>query len=392
VSLTDELFAVVRVISLGMLIIATGAFLYREFSFSRIVFALLWFNATLLVFLGRSLIFALERRFYRKGRHLRLAVILGNDHRAADLYGRLHNHPSFGFSIVGYFAQNPAGKKSLLSTAPYLGTLDSAPAKIRDTGVDLAFIALGPKDHPALFEFIAECEGINIEFMMIPDMLEVLTSRMQLTEFSGIPFLKIISLPFTLWGRVIKRSFDIAAAAVLLTLLSPLLGVIALAVKASSRGPVFFSQERVGLDGKPFMMLKFRSMKAGSEQKDSEAGLGIKHDPRRTGIGIVLRKTGLDELPQLLNVLKGEMSLVGPRPERSSYVEQFRESVPKYLDRHRVKTGITGWAQVNGLRGDTSIDERVRYDLYYIENWSMWLDIKILLRTIRAALDFRNVH
>jgi exopolysaccharide biosynthesis polyprenyl glycosylphosphotransferase len=177
-----------------------------------------------------------------------------------------------------------------------------------------------------------------------------------------------------------------------LLLLSPLWIVIALLIRLTSRGPVLFSQERVGLDGRRFVMYKFRSMKSGSEHFDNAAGLGIRHDPRRTRIGAILRKTSLDELPQLLNVLRGDMSLVGPRPERMHYVQQFSERVPRYLDRHRVKTGMTGWAQVNGLRGDTSINERIKYDLYYIENWSLTFDIKILLRTLRAALAIKEVH
>jgi exopolysaccharide biosynthesis polyprenyl glycosylphosphotransferase len=273
----------------------------------------------------------------------------------------------------------------------YLGRIDQAPAFIRSRGVDLAFIALRSKDHQALFEFISECEGMNIDFLMVPDVLDVLTSQMRLTELEGIPLLKIKSVPFTLWGRVLKRTLDLVVSFVLLVLLSPFLILIALLIKLDSRGPVFFSQERVGLDGRRFRILKFRSMRTDVDQYDQSLVLGIRRDPRRTRVGIWLRKLSIDETPQLINVLRGEMSLVGPRPERTNYVEKLAERVPRYLDRHRVKTGITGWAQVNGLRGDTSIEERVRYDLYYIENWSVALDMKILLRTIRAALNFKHV-
>jgi exopolysaccharide biosynthesis polyprenyl glycosylphosphotransferase len=213
----------------------------------------------------------------------------------------------------------------------------------------------------------------------------VLTSQVKVRELEGIPFLKIKGIPLSAWGRVTKRLFDVVVSGLTLVLLSPLLVAIAAAIKLDSRGPVLFRQQRVGLDGRPFKMYKFRSMQEGSEKFDAQAGLGQKNDPRRTGIGRLLRNTSLDELPQLWNVLKGEMSLVGPRPERSRFVQEFGAAVPKYLDRHRVKTGVTGWAQVNGLRGDTSIEERVKYDLYYIENWSLAFDIKILLRTIRAA-------
>ncbi len=391
VTLADELFGIVKVISLGMLIVATGAFLYREFSFSRIVFLLLWFNALAFVFCGRATLLWFERKAYARGRHLRQAVILGNDSLAADLYQRLHRHRSFGFQILGYFAERPAEQRLSLPADQYLGSIAVAPGFIRTRGVDLAFIALRSEDHRVLFDFISECEGLNIDFMMVPDVLEVLTSQMKLTELEGIPLLKIKSVPFTMWGRVLKRSVDLCVSLILLALLSPLFALIAALIKLDSRGPVFFKQERVGLDGRKFLMFKFRSMKTGSEQFEQSVVLGIRDDPRRTRVGIWLRKSSIDEIPQLLNVLRGEMSLVGPRPERTTYVQKFQEIIPRYIDRHRVKTGITGWAQVNGSRGDSSIEERVRYDLYYIENWSLTLDLKILLRTIRAALDFKQV-
>ncbi len=391
VTLADELLGIVKVISLGMLMVATAAFLYREFSFSRIVFFLLWANAIVFVFSGRGLVLWLERKAYSRGRHLRQAVLVGNDALAADLYARLHKHRSFGFQILGYFGEGPAASGLALPAENYLGRIEEAPGYIRSRGVDLAFIALRSKDHHVLFEFISECEGLNIDFMMVPDVLEVLTSRMKLTELEGIPLLKIKSVPFTLWGRVLKRSFDLCVSFLLLVLLSPLFLLIALLIRLDSRGPVFFKQERVGLDGRKFLMFKFRSMRTGSEQFEQSVVLGIKDDPRRTRVGVWLRKLSIDEIPQLLNVLRGEMSLVGPRPERTTYVQRFQEIIPRYIDRHRVKTGITGWAQVNGSRGDTSIEERVRYDLYYIENWSIGLDLKILIRTIRAALDFRKV-
>jgi exopolysaccharide biosynthesis polyprenyl glycosylphosphotransferase len=221
--------------------------------------------------------------------------------------------------------------------------------------------------------------------------LEVLTSQMRVTELEGVPLIRVKSIPFSFWGRVIKRTADLVVSILLLLLLSPILLVIGFLIRIDSRGPVFFRQERIGLDGHIFLMYKFRSMHAGSEASDSEAGLGIRDDPRRTRLGIWLRKLSLDEIPQLLNVLRGEMSLVGPRPERTAYVRKFQEIVPKYIDRHRVKTGITGWAQVHGFRGNTSIEERVRFDLYYIENWSLGLDMKILLRTLRAAFDSKSV-
>jgi exopolysaccharide biosynthesis polyprenyl glycosylphosphotransferase len=391
VSLSDELISIIRWGTAGMLILMSAAFLYRGFSYSRTVFALIWVTSIVLILLGRALVASLERKMHRRGRFLRTAVIIGNDALANDVFVRLHRHPSFGFDITGYFGEAPCGQSLPLAGLAYLGPVVGAAAFIGTRGVSVVFIALRAGEHQRLFDLVSDCEGLDVQFMMIPDVLEVLTSQVRLTEYEGLPFLTLKGNPLTGWGRVAKRGVDFTLSALLLLVLSPVLCLIAFLVRLSSSGPVFYRQERVGMDGRPFSILKFRSMRT-----DAEAASGpvwaSRDDPRRTRVGTFLRKTSMDELPQLINVLKGEMSLVGPRPERPYFVEQFRANVPKYLDRHRVKTGMTGWAQVNGLRGDTSIEERIKFDLYYIENWSFALDFKILVRTIRAALSFREVH
>ncbi|TAK56780.1 MAG: exopolysaccharide biosynthesis polyprenyl glycosylphosphotransferase, partial [Bacteroidetes bacterium] len=252
--------------------------------------------------------------------------------------------------------------------------------------IELVLIALNLEEHNALQKLLKECEGINVEFLMLPDMMELLASGMQVKEIEGIPFIKIKGVPITTWGRIMKRGFDIVFSFLFLVCSSWLFVIIAIGIKLTSKGKVFFKQERIGFDGEPFYMLKFRSMREGAEKFDKQVGLGVQNDPRQTAIGKFLRRTSLDELPQLLNVLKGEMSLVGPRPERTFYVEKFKEVIPKYLDRHRVKTGMTGWAQIHGLRGDTSLEERIKYDLYYIENWSLGLDIEILFKTVGTVI------
>lgn len=392
VALSDELINVVKVVSLGMLVVMSVAFFYREFSYSRIVFGLLWITSIISISTGRIVVQWLERRLYRKKRNLKYAVIIGNDGPANEVFTRLNGHPSFGFQVIGYFADNPAVGGLRLSKATYLGPIAQAPQYIMQERIELAFIALRAEDHQAMFNFISECEGVNIEFMMVPDVLEIMTSQVSIRELEGIPFLRIKSIPLTFWGRVAKRSFDVIVSSILLIILSPVWLLVMALIRLDSKGPLLFKQERVGLDGRKFMMYKFRSMKVGAEGLDDQAGLGIAHDPRRTRVGVWIRKFSLDELPQFFNVLRGDMSLVGPRPERLRYVEHFSDAVPKYLDRHRMKTGVTGWAQVNGLRGDTSIEERIKYDLYYIENWSLGFDIKILLRTVKAALLAREVH
>ena len=386
VTLTDELFNVVRVASLGMLIVMSVAFFYRDFSYSRLVFILLWAFSIALLLTGRGILLFLERRSYRKGHNLQQGVVVGGDSLANEVFSKLHLHPVFGCRILGYFADRPAHEELQLRQAPHLGPLSSVSSFLERERVDRVFVALRSQDHAALFDIITDCEGLNVEFMMVPDVLELLTSNVRVMELEGIPFLRIKGIPFTPWGRITKRGFDIVVTVVLLSALSPLMLLIAAAIRLDSRGPVLFRQKRVGLDGKEFTMLKFRSMVMGADQYDREAGLGIRDDPRRTRLGKFLRTTSLDELPQLLNVLAGDMSLVGPRPERTHFVSELKQLVPKYLDRHRVKTGVTGWAQVNGLRGDTSIAERIRFDLFYIENWSLSFDVKILLRTFRAVV------
>jgi exopolysaccharide biosynthesis polyprenyl glycosylphosphotransferase len=386
VTLADELIAVVSVSTVAMLVLMSLAFLYREFSFSRIVFGLIWMASIILLMLGRGLTASVERKLHRRGFHLRSAVIIGGDGLASDVYHRLHRHPTFGFSVAGYFADAPCDPSLPLAASRYCGTVADAPGYIAAHGIAVAFLALRAKDHERLFDLVSECEGLDVDFMMVPDVLDVLTSQVRLTEFEGLPFLTLKSNQLTPWGRITKRAMDVLLTSALLLLLSPFFLLIAVLIRLSSPGPVFYRQERLGLDGRPFTILKFRSMVATAEE-----GTGPRwttpSDPRRTRIGAFLRKTSLDEIPQLLNVLRGDMSLVGPRPERAYFVEQFRQMIPRYLDRHRVKAGMTGWAQVNGLRGDTSIEERIKYDLYYIENWSLTFDVKILLRTFRAAFS-----
>ncbi len=390
VNLSDELINVIKVVSLGMLLVMSAAFFYRTFSYSRVVIVLVWILAICGVFAGRVVMRILERQSYKHGRHLQRAIIIGGEVLANQVYTRLHGHLSFGITITGYFADAPALFPQGIGAATYLGPPSGAPDYIRSEGIQLAFIALRAEDHQRLFELISECEGINVEFMMVPDLLDVMTSQVRVRDLEGIPFLRLKGIPLTPWQRVTKRAFDVTVSSIILIILSPLYAAIAALVRLDSRGPVLFRQQRVGLDGQEFIMYKFRSMVAGAEKLDGDAGLGIRNDARRTAFGRFLRRTSLDELPQLWNVFRGDMSLVGPRPERAHVVRRFGTVVPKYLDRHRVKTGLTGWAQVNGLRGDTSIDERVKYDLYYIENWSLAFDIRILLRTLKAVISFRE--
>ncbi len=383
----DEFFGVVRLVTLGMLVVMSGAFFYRAFSYSRVVFGLLWLFSIVLISAGRAFLYRIEKKMYKGGRGLRNAVIVGNNAGANQVYSHLHNHPLLGYTFIGYFADRSSPASEPLGSSLLLGRMDDLQLELVRLKVELVLVAVGADEHQRLSDIVRECEGLNVEFMMVPDFLEMMTSKMAVTEIEGIPFVRLKGVAITPWGRILKRSLDLIFSGALLTLLLPVMLVVALAIKLGSAGPVLFVQERIGIDGIPFRMLKFRSMVEGAEKQDHRSGLGLPNDPRRTAVGKFLRRTSLDEFPQLLNVLKGEMSLVGPRPERPYYVDRFKTIVPKYLDRQRVKTGMTGWAQVNGLRGDSSLEERIKYDLYYIENWSFGLDLRILLRTLRALIE-----
>jgi exopolysaccharide biosynthesis polyprenyl glycosylphosphotransferase len=393
VALTDELFSIVKIVTIGMLVVMSTAFFYRAFSYSRVVFGVLWFSSIVTIFTSRFILLQIEKALYAKGRELRNAVIIGCNDTANQIFKSLHNHPLLGYRLIGYFSDTPCSHLLPLTEAKHLGTLPQAPDKLVEERIELALISLENGEHPQLYKLLQECEGVNIEFLMVPDILEIMASptKIEMREIEGLPFIRIKGVPMTTWGRITKRIFDLFVSIILIILFSPLLILISLLIKLGSKGPVFYMQKRVGLDGKQFDMIKFRSMKVEAEQHTGPTW-AKEEDPRRTKIGVFFRKTSLDELPQLFNVIKGDMSLVGPRPERPYFVEQFKTLVPKYLDRHRVKTGMTGWAQVNGLRGNTSLEERIKYDIYYIENWSLGFDIKILVKTLKVFLLIKDVH
>ncbi len=404
---SDEFFALTRVVTIGMLIFMSATFFYREFSYSRGVFILLWLTSIATVSAGRFLVMTFERLLYRKGKELKTVVIVGNNSTANQIYDLLKSDPSVGYEVAGYYAEmeyagsgaksdsaendKEADNASSLHGAKYLGPIGNLPADISRYRLQAALIALSYREHPQLVDLIRDAEGLNIELMMVPDMLDMMTSRVRIQEIEGIPFIKVKEIPLTTWNRITKRAFDLLFSFLILVITLPFTLLIALIIKLTSKGPVFYLQERIGLDGVTFPVIKFRTMRT-----DAEAQTGPvrakKGDPRVTTIGRILRRTSLDELPQLWNVLIGQMSIVGPRPERPYFVNQFKHEIPRYLERHRMKTGMTGWAQVNGMRGNAPIDERTKYDVYYIENWSLVFDMKIILKTIRAVMFGKDAY
>jgi len=385
---SDEFFPIVRVVFLGMLVVMSAAFFYRAFSFSRLVFGLLAVTSVLFIAVGRFLVISFEQWWYAHGHDIKNVILIGGNHTAVTVYENIAGHPSLGYRIIGYFTTR--GKGPLARRLTHLGSVTKVAQYIKRHQVDLILVALSSKEHPQLYDLIEKTEGMNTEIMMVPDMVELMTSRVRVKELEGVPFLQVKEAALSTWNRIVKRGFDIILAGVVLFLASPLLLVIALLVKRTP-GPVLYRQERVGLDGTTFDLLKFRTMRIDAEKKSGPVWTQ-QNDPRVTPIGRILRRLSLDELPQLLNVLRGEMSLVGPRPERPFFVKKFKDQIPKYLDRHRVKSGMTGWAQVNGLRGNAPIADRTKYDVYYVENWSLIFDLKIIFKTIRAVLFGKDAY
>ena len=389
--ISDEFFAIVRIVTIGMLIVMSAAFFYRAFSYSRVVFAFLWVTSIAFISFGRFLGIEYEKHRYRKSLDLQRAIIVGNNETASRIYANLLRRHELGYNVEGYFADTESTVSSALSSSRYLGRPEESPAYIKRERIEHVFIALTYKEHPQLYELIEDCEGLNVEFMVVPDLLELMTSRVRIQELGGIPFLKVKEIPLTTWNRITKRAFDIVFSLVVLIITSPISVLTMILIKLDSKGKVFYVQERTGLDGKAFRLVKFRTMRSDAEVETGPVWAS-KDDARITGVGRVLRRLSMDELPQLFNVLRGEMSLVGPRPERPPFVKKFKSEVPKYLERHRVKAGMTGWAQVSGLRQNAPISERTKYDIYYIENWSLVFDLKIILQTMKAVVFGKDAY
>lgn len=368
---------VVSIIS--VVIIAGLLFAFRLEDFSRgvlIVFCL--FSAALLS-LKHYILYKLLNHLRAKGWNLKHVVIAGTGTLAQQFACDIRTERNFGFNLLGF-----CGKVSVKEAQPYLGTFASMEDLLQDSRVDEVIIALEPNDVGYTRELIGICEKSGTKISIIPFYNDIIPSRAMIEVIGKSKLINLRGNALDNYGWAFcKRFFDIVISALLLVLLSPLLVVVAMSVKLSSPGPVLFRQKRVGRSKKLFQMLKFRSMHINDAQ---DTAWTTNNDPRKTKLGSFLRKFSLDELPQLLNVLRGEMSLVGPRPEIPYYVEQYKENVPLYMVKHQVRPGMTGWAQVNGYRGDTSIIKRIEYDIWYIENWSIGLDLKILLMTAAGGM------
>lgn len=307
-------------------------------------------------------------------------LIIGAGEIGQMIYRKIIQNPQLGYQVIGFVDHEKSYRAQAVAESPMLGTLLDIPQIIDKYVVDEVIIGLPESNHQEIVNIISLCEREKVGIRVFPDVFQIMASEVGIGDLGGLPLLTIRDVALQGWKLTLKRSMDVLLSIIALILISPILLLTAILIKLDSSGPVFFTQERMGLDARPFKILKFRSMRQDAEAQGP--GWTVEDDPRRTKLGTLLRRFSIDELPQLVNVLIGDMSLVGPRPERPVYVEQFRQSIPRYMDRHREKAGITGWAQVNGLRGDTSIAERTKYDLWYIENWSLALDFKIIIRTL----------
>lgn len=380
VFIADELFSIVKSVSTTTVILMGILFFYRTLSYSRIVFIVGWLVSIIFITIMRYMLLKIEKSLHTKGVGVVNTAIIGNNEMARKIYEKLSRDKFAGYNIIGFFSYEE--NKEVINEKYNLGDYSRLSEAVEKYNIEKLIISISSNEHDLLLNILKYTEGLNIELMLAPDFIEMITSKLRIEEVDGIPFMKIKSVPMTLWNRMIKRTFDIVASLFILIVISPVMLIIPILIKLTSKGPLFYKQERVSLNNEKFMMLKFRSMKTDAEKDGPQ--MTMMHDNRYTPIGKFLRKYSLDELPQFINVLKGDMSIVGPRPEREYFISIMKETIHKYLERHRVKCGITGWAQVSGFRGtNTPIQTRIDYDLYYIENWSIAFDLKIIFKTIK---------
>jgi exopolysaccharide biosynthesis polyprenyl glycosylphosphotransferase len=390
----DELYRIFAATSIGVIIsIALTSFMFKnsalEQNYPRAMIVYAWLLTVVLVAIGHSLVMWLRTKLRERGGLADRLLIVGTGEVGRMILQKVRQMPNLGYQVVGFVNGESTPGQQIMGV-PVLGSVDDLPRLIEEHRIDEAIVGLPELTHQEALTIISRCERGQVGIKIFPDLFQIIASELSIGDLGGLPLLSVRDVALRGWKLTLKRAVDLVGSAVVLVALSPFLMIVALAIKLESPGPVFYAQERMGLDARPFWCIKFRSMRQDAE-KDGP-GWTSENDPRRTRIGAFIRRFSIDELPQFINVLLGEMSLVGPRPERPVYVDQFRRSIPRYMDRHREKAGITGWAQVNGLRGDTSIAERTKYDLWYIENWSLWLDFKIILRTAMSVFSSRHAY
>ncbi len=386
-----EVYGIVKANTAGVLLFLVVLYVVNQPDFSRTMIMIFYVVNVVLSTLSRQILRNALQYFRRKGYNLKYILLVGYSRAAEEYITRINANPQWGYVVRGILDDRiPRG--TLYKGVKVLGDIDNLTIILPENRLDEIAITLALQDYGRLEEIVDLCEKSGVHTKFIPDYNSLIPSRPYTEDLMGLPVINIRYVPLTnTLNWIAKRLVDIIGSAAGLVLVSPVMLVTAIAVKLSSPGPVIFQQERIGLHNKPFKMYKFRTMEIQKEAAEKKAWT-VKDDPRVTKIGKFLRRTSLDEFPQLYNILRGDMSLVGPRPERPLFVEKFREEIPRYMIKHQVRPGLTGWAQINGYRGDTSIRKRIDYDIFYIENWTMGMDIKILFLTIFKGFINKNAY
>lgn len=386
-----ELFNIVKANTVGLVGIIVVLYIINQPNYSREMFFIFWVLNILALDGYRNVLRYILRLFRKRGYNLKYVLLVGYSKSAENYINRIRLNPQWGYVVRGILDDKVEAGTSYKGVK-VLGTIDNLFVILPENKLDEIAITLSLDEYGRLEDIVNLCEKSGVHTKFIPDYTGFIPNRSYTEDLQGLPVINIRRVPLTnTLYAFSKRIVDIIGSFCGIIISSPIMLVIALIIKCSSKGPVIFSQERVGLHNKTYKMYKFRSMYVQNEEEEQKAWT-TKDDPRVTKIGRVLRRTSLDELPQLFNILAGQMSLVGPRPERPMFVEKFKEEIPRYMVKHQVRPGLTGWAQIHGLRGDTSIEKRIEYDLYYIENWSMSLDIKILFLTVFKGFVNENAY
>jgi exopolysaccharide biosynthesis polyprenyl glycosylphosphotransferase len=390
-SRVEEAFGVTIAVALSLLVLNAGLAFYRDFTYSRLLLAFFAVLDVAFVVAGRLAFWGVMARVWSSSRHRRRALIAGAGELGRTVAEKLAGHRELGLDLVGFLDDDPGKANARFAGAPVLGSLDDVEEVVKAQGVHQLYVALPIGAQHKTMRLLKRAEPLLLAVRVVPDLLQYYTLRAGVEDLDGIPVINLSQIPLAGWNTLVKRAMDLLLAALALVVLAPLLAVIALLVAIEGGGAVLYRQLRMGLDGRPFRIVKFRTMVADAEAETGPR-FAVPNDPRTTRVGAWLRRFSLDELPQLLNVVRGEMSLVGPRPERPEFVARFRERYPEYMARHRVRAGITGWAQVHDLRGQSSIRKRIAYDLYYIDNWTLALDFKILWLTVARFWRHRHAY
>lgn len=392
-SWTDELAMVFKPVTTGMVVLGIIAFLIDpKPSLGRWIIIIYYSLLLLLVFISRAIGRTFERKLCKKGKLYRKALIVGVGGPAKDLTDYLESNPALGYKLVGYI-DPPHPQSRAVPEEMILGDVNELHKIIEENRVRELLVTIASNFHQDILSLLLAGAGARVRVKVVPDLFDVLAGHVHNTQILGQPLMEVLPGKLSFWQRTLKTFFDYGLSIVVVGVTLPLWIIIAVAIKVNSKGPVFYRQERVGKGGHTFRIFKFRSMVQDAESKSGPVWAG-KDDPRITWVGKILRKTRLDELPQFLNVLRGEMSIVGPRPERPAFVEELREVYPFYSKRLTIKPGITGWAQVK-LEYDTSVEdvaEKLKFDFYYLENQSLFLDLEILVRTLVVVITGAGAH